>query len=173
MIDTFTILISSLLGYKSYDLLSKFMLVGDKAIKYYAEAHLSTWNSWIHTLGMPISMYGMLLWIPALLRLGPKGARKLILFLYFFYGGHYVRVNMLGALLYFINYYLTVKYALKKWKSVSNSKLLTNGLIISTVGLGFQEIFGHWCGGDIASRPEAVPNAMLYAMYFSATHFLK
>ena len=176
MIDTLTVLVSSILGYKSYDLLSKFMLVGDKAINYYAEAHLSKWNSWIHTLGMPFSMYGMLLWIPALLNLNPAKAKLFIVGIYFFYGGHYIRISKLGALLYFLQYYLTIKFALKKWnspKKPSNLKLLTNGLIISSTSLCCQEFFGHWLGGDIASRPKAVPNAMIYAMYFSATHFLK
>ena len=51
--------------------------------------------------------------------------------------------------------------------------MLTNGLMISGVGLGLQEVIGHWWGGDIASRPEGVPNAILYAMYFCATHFIK
>ena len=33
-----------------------------------------------------------------------------------------------------------------------------------------EEIIGHWLSTDIGSRFEAVPNAILYAIYFSASH---
>ena len=176
MLEILTILASYLMGYNSYDLLSKFMLVGEKAVKYYEEAHLTKWNAMVHTIFMPASMYGMLLWIPAFFNLKPKMAKLLIYFIYYFYFGHYTKVNYVGAMLYFIQYYVSVRFAIKKWTSRSkptNLKMLTNGLTISTVGLGLQEVLGHWWGGDIPSRPEGIPNAMLYAMYFASTHFSK
>lgn len=174
MIDNFIFLLSKLLGYKSYDFLSKFMLVGEKGIEYYREAHLTKWNSFIHTLFMPFSMYGMLLWIPALLKLNRKFARILILSIYFFYGGHYLRINKLNTLIYYLQYYYTIKWALKKWQDNTNKmKLLTDGLIITGTGLSLQEILGHWFGGDIPSRFEAIPNAILYSMYFASSHFLR
>ena len=103
------------LGSVSKDVLSKFMYVGQKGVSYYGEAHLSPWNAWIHTLVMPFSIYGMLLWIPALLRLNPKNARKLIWFLYYLWGGHYYEINKLGALMYFCMYWYTVNQATKNY----------------------------------------------------------
>ncbi len=76
MLQIVTNLLFSFLGYKSYDLLSDHMLVGKKAIDYYAEAHLTEWNAFTHTLLMPTTMYGMLLWIPALFNLSPKLAKN-------------------------------------------------------------------------------------------------
>tara|TARA_X000000368_G_C22999642_1_gene698363 strand:+ start:201 stop:803 length:603 start_codon:yes stop_codon:yes gene_type:complete len=184
------------LGSVSKDVLSKFMYVGQQGVSYYGEAHLSPWNAWIHTMMMPFSIYGILLWIPALLRLEPKNARKLIWFLYYLWGGHYYDMNKLGALMYFCMYWYTVNkvvvnYRLdyekiadgdKKKNDCDNETVLVNtkatwylfkkGILYSSAGLLFQEGFGHWIGGDIPSRPEAVLNAIIYAMYFSAAHIL-
>ena len=187
------------LGSVSKDVLSKFMYVGQKGVSYYGEAHLSPWNAWIHTLVMPFSIYGMLLWIPALLRLNPKNARKLIWFLYYLWGGHYYEINKLGALMYFCMYWYTVNQATKNYwieynricddddkkndcdkdialvnkiNTKANWYLFKKGILYSTAGLVFQEGFGHWIGGDIPSRPEAVLNAIVYAMYFSSAHML-
>ena len=184
------------LGSVSKDVLSKFMYVGQQGVSYYGEAHLSPWNAWIHTMMMPFSIYGILLWIPALLRLEPKNARKLIWFLYYLWGGHYYDMNKLGALMYFCMYWYTVNkvvvnYRLdyekiadgdKKKNDCDNETVLVNtkatwylfkkGILYSSAGLLFQEGFGHWIGGDIPSRPEAVLNAIIYAMYFSVAHIL-
>ena len=193
------------LGSISNNTLSKFMYVGQKGVSYYGEAHLSPWNAWIHTCMMPFSIYGILLWIPALLRLNPNYARKLIWFLYYLWGGHYYDMNKLGALMYFCMYWYTVNKAVENYKldyekiaygeekkiecssprvnhdynalaKKINTKatwyLFKKGLLYSTLGLTFQEGFGHWLGGDIPSRPEAVLNAIVYAMYFSSAHML-
>ena len=49
-------------------------------------------------------------------------------------------------------------------------KLVLTGLSISVSALLFQEVFGHYLGGDIPSRWEAIPNAILYAKYFAVSH---
>ncbi len=36
--------------------------------------------------------------------------------------------------------------------------------------LVIQESIGHYIGGDPPSRPEAVPNAIVYACYYSVNH---
>ena len=180
--------ISTFAGSYSYDVLSNFMLTGNEGVKYYAEAHLSPWNSWIHTIIMPYSMYGMLFWLPALFNLNPKNARKMMWCLYALFGGHYLRISKMGAMLYYLMYFYTVKMATREYKviydtvdvsidknkkcSSKQTQLLTKGIKTSVYGLVFQELFGHWLGGDIPSRPEAVPNAIVYAMYFSAAHIL-
>ena len=50
--------------------------------------------------------------------------------------------------------------------------LFMYGFIISALALIFQEAIGHWLSGDPASRIEAVPNAILYAIYFSVSRVL-
>lgn len=176
---------TSSLGYLSYDVLSYVMIVGEDGIAYYAEAHLSPLNAWIHTIVMPFSMYGMLIWISAFFNLNPYNAEKLIWALYCFYGGHYYRVNKLGALFYYGIYYYSVRKAIvdytdnyipisrcKEHQQFNQVHLLMKGLLISFFGLLIQEIFGHKMGGDIASRPEGILNAIVYAMYFSSNHYL-
>ena len=185
--DNFTVLnIGTLTGWYSYDLLSKHMLVGKKGVDYYREAHLSSWNAWIHTLGMPFSMYGMLFWIPALFNLGVTKSQNIIWFLYYMYGGHYLRINKKHAAIYYLLYFYVTKRAsaqyklgvseylrnttLQRYHPTIRNYLVTKGLSITTTGLFFQEIIGHWLSTDIGSRFEAVPNAILYAIYFSASH---
>jgi len=116
--------------------------------------------------------------------------------MYFTYGGHYLRINLFIAIVYFIFYYFPLKQgirdysltysgnvdSIKKKRDDVNSttlvkrekqtynKLLLQGLGISTAALVFQEIAGHWYGGDILSRWEAIPNAIVYAKYFSLHH---
>ena len=175
MLQIVTNFLISFLGYKSYDLLSNYMIVGKKAIDYYAEAHLTQWNAFTHTFLMPTTMYGMLLWIPALLNLSPKLAKSLIYAIYYFYFGHYFKISPKGAAMFLLHYYISVLFSIKKWTSRNkprNLELLKEGLIVSGTGLCLQEVIGHWFGGDIASRPEGVPNSILYAMYFSANHFM-
>ncbi len=172
------------------------MKTGIDGVHYYEEAHLKTWNAMMHTLGMPFFIYGIVLWIPALLRLNPSFAHRLMMSLYFMYGGHYLRINFIIGLLYFCVYYVPVSQGLKSYsitycgnvdapkkksddipsttlvkrkREVYNT-LLIKGLGISTIALLFQETVGHWYGGDIPSRWEAIPNAIAYAMYFSLHH---
>jgi hypothetical protein len=44
------------------------------------------------------------------------------------------------------------------------------GLVIACSALFMQEIIGHYIGGDQASRLEGIPNAILYAPYYSIAH---
>ena len=48
--------------------------------------------------------------------------------------------------------------------------VFVEGLMISVSALVFQEIIGHWLSGDPWSRAEAVPNAIMYAIYYSVSH---
>jgi hypothetical protein len=162
------------------------MLVGKKGVAYYSEAHLSKWNAWIHTLGMPLSMYGMLFWIPALFNLNVSRSQKMIWFLYYMYGGHYLRINKKHAATYYLLYFYVTMYASMQYKlnaaeylksksmqqyySSIRNFLVTKGIAITTGGLLFQETVGHWLSTDMDSRFEAIPNAILYAIYFSASH---
>ena len=166
--------VPTIIGWYSHNFLSKYMLTSDKGVQYYKEAHLSRWNAWIHSLGMPISMYGMLLCIPALFKLNPKKAKKMMWILYYFYGGHYLRMNIKNCFLYYVMFFPSVYMANKNYKKsiALNENLFKKGALIATSSLTFQEIIGHWIGNDIQSRFEAIPNAILYAMYFAATHMV-
>ena len=43
------------------------VLHNNEGVDYYAEVHTTRWNAYIHTIGMPFTIHGMLLWIPSLL----------------------------------------------------------------------------------------------------------
>lgn len=170
-----------LTGIYSHNILSNYMLIGIEGVKYYKEAHLSVWNTTIHALIMPYTIYGMLIWIPGLLRLNSINSRKLNYYLYFLWGGHYFIISKIGGLIYFLNYFYSVKYAntyiitfyeKNKLKKNVHNLLVIKGLLISFGGLLFQEIIGHYIGKDINSRLEGIPNAIIYAMYFSSNNFL-
>ena len=166
--------VPTIAGWYSHNFLSKYMLISNKGVQYYGEAHLSKWNAWIHTIGMPVSIYGLLLCIPALFKLNPNKAKKIMWILYYFYGGHYLRMNVKNSLLYYVMFFPSVYMANKNYEKHTASKenVLSEGLLISSAALTFQEIVGHWIGNDIQSRFEAIPNAILYAMYFAATHMV-
>ena len=190
-------IVSTIIGKLSYTLLSFFMLVDMQGVNYYGEAHLTRWNAYMHTLGMPFTIYGMLLWIPALFRLNEKQAYQFQYALYFLYGGHYITVSKIIGLLYYLFYYQVVKMGQQQYKIkyITNKKNYDNktnhnqlsiirnnvntsvylpiffeGFLISFLALTFQEVAGHYYGGDIPSRFEAIPNAILYAMFFSVSH---
>jgi len=78
-------LIFTINGYLFNYMISPFMLTGKKAIIYYGLAHLSQFNSWVHTFVMPITIFGMLIWLSALLKLNPKMAKLFMWSLYYFY----------------------------------------------------------------------------------------
>lgn len=183
-------LFSFITGYISHDILSYIMMVGSDGVNYYAEAHVSPLNAWIHTIVMPYSIHGILLCIPALFNLTPVDARLLMWNLYYLFGGIYFRIDTIGMFLYFGMYFYPVKKSILVYHedylciepnddelynyflfSKIQIFLLSKGLLISFYGLLFQEIVGHWLGGDIPSRPEAILNAIIYAMYFSSVHF--
>lgn len=163
---------SFIIGYLSYYFLSLFMLVGNSGVLYYGEAHLSKWNSWIHTLVMPITSIGLILIVPVIFKFKPENATKIMYSLYFFYGGHYIHINLYITLLFYFIYFFVVYIANNIYKNNNLKKKFIICCVLSIGGLTFQEIVGHWLGGDIASRVEAIPNAILYANYFSLSHFI-
>ena len=134
----------------------------------------------MHTIGMPFTIHGMLLWIPSLLRLQPLKAEGLQKNLYYLYGGYYMMINRYIALLYYILYYIIVEKSVSKYSELYSTIGYTNddiyinifkhGILISVGALTFQEVIGHYIGGDIASRIEAVPNAIVHAKYYALHH---
>lgn len=178
-------LFGTLLGVLSNDVLSKYIITGEKGIQYYAQAHLSDLNIYVHILCMPFTIYGILFCISSFFYLNEIYSKKISYLLYFIYGGHYFKINIYGAISFYIMYYPVIYYfnyyykydliildTLKKKNIIffpSVFYLFKKGFIISFISLLTQEIIGHYMGGDIDTRPNGVLNTILYAMYFSSS----
>ena len=172
--------------------------IGESGVDYYAEVHTTKLNSVIHTIGMPFTIYGMLLWIPVVFNLNCRSYIAIQRFLYISYMTHYVLIDWCIGLNTAVIYYIPVYYSNKLYLSEFNEEanesdqisidkkykiskqknhnsiriyLFTYGFLVSFYVLLFQEVIGHWLSGDPPSRLEAIPNAILYAMYFSVSHF--
>ena len=78
-------------------------------------------------------------------------------------------MGLLVAFYYMFPLYFAIRHSEYNY---DNTFLFRKGLKIMTIALIFQEIFGHYLGGDPPSRMEAIPNAILYAMYYSVSHLL-
>ena len=103
--NTFLYLIPIIFGYNfNYiqDLIGMYSL--EKGVQYYAEAHLSKWNSIIHTLFMPGTMYGFFISIPYIFRLKKKGAFKLKSQISLFYIGLYSKISIIKTIYVMILY---------------------------------------------------------------------
>ena len=140
-------------------------------VEYYAEVHTSFWNSLIHTMFMPWTMLGMYLWLPALLRLNADQAQVLKDSCMTFYFGLYCRISLITTFFVCMLYYYPYKYSSDYYRKHSPGHLLKVGLSCSVIALLIQEVFGHYIGGDAPSRVEAIPNAILYAPFYSISHF--
>ena len=136
----------------------------DEGLNYYGEIHKSSLNKIIHGLFMPLTVYGILLWFPALLNLNISDASKFRGCVYYFYLGLYFKINIYYALIYSVIYYFPLKFANIDYRNTYYT--LINGLVISFYSLFIQEIVGHYLGGDEPSRIEGLINAVLYAPYF-------
>jgi uncharacterized membrane protein YGL010W len=141
---------------------------GMEGVSYYAEVHTTTLNRMIHTIFMPITATGFLLMIPNVLGLYTTQAHKLQDVLYMSYIVHYATFDIATAYKTMIVYYFAVKYA--KDHYIWYEATMMKGAILGFGGLFIQEVIGHWVSGDPASRLEAIPNAILYAIYFSVAH---
>ena len=153
------------------------ILSGEEGINYYAEAHLSTWNSWMHTIGMPFTFYGISCWVPALFNtiqlISKNGRNNMQLYIWYVCMLHYMTIDFKRGLVCLAFYlYPAYKAYMKTHATTSNFKLFLHGFIISASSLVFQEIVGHYIGGDIPSRPEGVMNAILYSVIYSTYHIV-
>ena len=159
------------------------ILIGQPGVDYYGEVHSTFHNAMVHTIFMPFTIYGMLLWIPnTLIYLSGKKYSEydkrfvgsdIQRYLYVVYMTHYLTINIGIGLLLMIVYAIPLYYAHRMYIDSIHSNHIVYGLIISIISLTIQEIFGHYYGGDDLSRPEAVFNAILYAVYFSVGHFFR
>jgi hypothetical protein len=146
---------------------------GQKGIDYYNEAHKSRFNKFIHMICMPITIYGMIIWISSLLCNNLTDVYYLNLGLFMFYFNHYLNINKKLALWLIVMYvpviYMSYKYLSYEYNWIDN---IIYGLKVSFGSLFIQETVGHYLGGDIPSRLEGVLNAILYAIYGSVEYSL-
>jgi hypothetical protein len=122
---------------------------------------------------MPMTMFGMYMWIPALFQLSIVKANTLKQKVMLFYIGLYARISIINTLFIIVWYYKSFIDSAYVYAHLSNSMNIILGLTISIVALLIQEVLGHYIGGDDASRMEAIPNAILYAPYYSISHLLE
>jgi uncharacterized membrane protein YGL010W len=146
------------------------ILTLQEGVDHYEEAHYSKWNCYMHTIGMPFTVYGLALFLPALFKLTYKKAIIFRTSVLLFYLAHYVYIDLYIGFLTYILFSLAAIRANYTYNEKRRYWMLMKGFLISFSALSFQEYFGHYLGGDIASRAESVPNAIMYAMYFSVYH---
>ena len=145
------------------------VMTGQRGVDYYGEAHLSKWNSFIHTVFMPFTTYGILGFIPNLLLLSRQNAIKLMNYFYIFYLFHYLQINYYIGCLFGISYSAVLFLAQTHYILSYQHFLYT--FCIAFFCLGIQEYLGHYIGGDIPSRAEGVLNAILYANFYALESF--
>lgn len=141
-------------------------------VYYYAEVHLSKFNCLIHTLFMPFTMLGLYVLVPAILGLAPATSKKFKRLLMAFHFGLYCQLSVPIAILCCLFYFIPFVYSDKLYLELGTrlNRLLV-GFAIAFSALFVQEFFGHWLGGDGASRVEGVVNAIFYAMFFAVAHW--
>jgi len=145
----------------------------NKGVEYYAEVHISRWNSMIHTICMPITMFGMYLCVPAMLNMSVKQAHIMMQYVFLMYMVHYMKINFYIASIWLIIYGLTANLSAYVYEKRANNKknIVFYGLFYAITALFIQETIGHYLGGDKPSRIEAIPNAIVYAQYYAISHF--
>ena len=164
---------AAVLGFFTSNILSFLgVMTGQEAVDYYAEVHLSTWNSFIHTIGMPFTYMGFNLAVPALF--GITNSWNMQMCFYIAYMVHYATIDFQTAVVTSYIYYHVISDAHKLYMKKFTSRVgyFFLGLGISTVALLCQEFFGHYIGGDDPSRAEGVLNAILYAKFYSVQHVI-
>ena len=162
-------------------------------VDYYAEIHTTTLNAFSHTLGMPFTCYGILLWFPLMWQRSWQRYQEIQSCLYFAYMTYYIGIDaFIGfctALVYMGPLILATQTIHHRFSTIQSTTLKTpvyctheydmqrfilaiQGLLIMIGALVFQEFVGHWLSGDSCSRIEGIPNAILHAMYYSVSHLM-
>ena len=162
-------------------------------IDYYAEIHTTTLNAFSHTLGMPFTCYGILLWFPLMWQCSWQRYHEIQSCLYFAFMTYYIGIDaFIGfytALVYMGPFILATQTIHQRFSTLqfTSPQTLVNctkeydmqrlivgiqGFMIMTCALVFQELVGHWLSGDASSRIEGIPNAILHAMYYSVSHMM-
>jgi hypothetical protein len=162
---------STIFGLLLHNILNSFgVLVLQEGVEHYREAHYSKLNCYVHTIGMPFTVLGLSIFISGIFKLTNSQAvvfRNATLLVYL---SHYMQINFIIGVSTYLLFYIATIPLLYIYNEKYRFKMMLYGFIMSFVALSFQEYFGHYLGGDIPSRFESIPNAILYAMYFSVYH---
>ena len=142
-------------------------------IDYYSEVHTNMWTHIIHTLYMPWLAYGCFCIFSGLFCHTGVEAIQGIHVILCFYIGHYTLICPIYAILIYILYSYPALYAAARFHRFSpyNSEIVSEGALIVIGALVMQEYGGHYLSGDPPSRLEAIPNAILYAPYYTVNYF--
>ena len=162
-------------------------------VDYYAEIHTTTLNAFSHTLGMPFTCYGILLWFPLMWQCTWQRYHEIQSCLYFafmtYYTGIDAFVGFCTALVYMGPLFFATRLVQERFSTVQpiipnvpvectreytmqRWIVAIHGMMVMVCALVFQELVGHWMSGDACSRIEGIPNAILHAMYYSVSHMM-
>lgn len=171
-LKSYTFLMGCIMGYFTQPI---FMLcdiyTGQKAIDYYGEVHQSKWNSVVHTIGMPFTYHGILLFVPGLLQLTRINTELFQIFIYPYFVSYYMTLNLQVGILVALCYYPSQILAMNYHKySIHPTVTTIYGIMVTFTALMIQEFFGHWFFGDKPSRLEGIPNAIWHAGFYSIWH---
>lgn len=151
------------------------IIVYQPGVDYYAQVHLSFWNSLFHTIFMPFTYMGFNITIPAMLYI--KDSWNIQLFFFTMYMTHYFIIDKLSTIFITLLYYQVIKLTHRIYMKNITSYFgyIWLGLFISTIALGIQEYYGHYIGGDDPSRLNvySIFNAILYAKFYSIQHLVR
>jgi uncharacterized membrane protein YGL010W len=134
-------------------------------VLYYAEVHTKPVNAIVHTLFMPVTVFGFYILLPSMFGLSSPDAvvmRECIMSTYY---GLYAKISIKTTIDSMFIYGVVMCLADVVYGYVSLKK--TVGFSIAAASLLTQEVAGHYMSGDKPSRVEAIPNAILYAIFFS------
>lgn len=162
-----TSIIIGLLGNLIIELLG--MKFGIDGIKYYGEIHTTILNKLIHCLCMPFTLYGILLLFPTLFFNKIHDINKFKKQVFIIWIIHYFTIDVEGSILTLCYTFPSLYYSIIHQST--KLKTIIRGLFFMVLGLVIQEIFGHYISGDLPSRIEAIPNAIIYAPYFGINGF--
>lgn len=162
-------------------------------IDYYAEIHTTTLNAFSHTLGMPFTCYGILLWFPLMWQCSWQRYHEIQSCLYFAFMTYYIGIDAFvgfcTALVYMGPFVFATQTIHQRFSTIQSNTtktmvhctreynmqrliVATQGFMIMGCALVFQELVGHWISGDKCSRIEGIPNAIIHAMYYSISHLM-
>lgn len=140
--------------------------VGPSAVAYYAEIHKSPYNSFLHTLNIPIAAYYFYSGFPKFFGLTKKQANTFIINLNIsFFIIYFMELSFIGTIKTIILYSPSLLLFLHEPSYPQHS--LIKGFLI----MGFTEILGHLIFEEKNSRLDGIGNAILYSHYFNANHF--
>ena len=117
------------------------ILTLQEGVDHYEEAHYSKWNCYMHTLGMPFTIYGLALFLPALFKLTYEKAIVFRTSVLLFYLTHYIHINLQIGLMTYILFSLAMIRANDTYDEKRIPWMLLKGFTISLLALSFQEYF--------------------------------